>query len=279
MSTNTSMPEAQNLKLEHVVVSPEEWIAARKELLKKEKEVTRLNDQVSAARRQLPWVKVSKKYVFDAPGGPVALADLFAGRHQLVIQHFMFGPDWQEGCPSCSFMADHIDGALPHLAARDVTLAVVSRAPLAKIEAFKKRMGWRFPWVSSYGGDFNADFHVSFTKEELAGGMVNYNYTLQEFPSAEAPALSVFYQDASGGVFHTYSTYGRGVEVLMGTYRILDLVPKGRDEDHLCFEMEWVRHHDRYGTNEFADADKPYWPEAVSPSSSGCCCESPEANP
>jgi predicted dithiol-disulfide oxidoreductase (DUF899 family) len=158
-----------------------------------------------------------------------------------------------------------------------VTLMAVSRAPFPQIDAFKKRMGWRFKWVSSYGSDFNADFHVSFTKNELAQGKVNYNYTKQEFPSAEAPGLSVFYKDAAGGVFHTYSTYGRGVDKLMGTYRILDLVPKGRDEDHLEFAMEWVRHHDRYGTNEFADADKPYWPKTESPSSGTCGCESTEA--
>jgi predicted dithiol-disulfide oxidoreductase (DUF899 family) len=272
------MSEPQNLKREHNIVSHGEWIAARKELLKKEKKFSRLRDQLSAERRKLPWVKVKKNYVFDAPGGKVTLADLFAGRNQLVIQHFMFGPDWQEGCPSCSFMADHIGGALPHLAARDVTMVAVSRAPLAKIEAFKKRMGWRFKWVSSYGGDFNADFHVSFTEEEQAQGKVNHNYTMEEFPSAEAPGLSVFYKDADGCVFHTYSTYGRGVEVLMGTYRILDLVPKGRDEDHLDFSMEWVRHHDRYGTNEFADADKPYWPKTASPSSATCGCGSAEAH-
>ena len=264
------MSEPQNLEREHNIVSQEEWIAARKELLKKEKESTRLLDQLSAERRKLPWVKVEKNYVFDAPGGKVTLGDLFAGRSQLVIYHFMFGPDWQEGCPSCSFVSDHFDGALPHLAARDVTMVAVSRAPLAKIEAFKKRMGWRFKWVSSCGGDFNADFHVSFTKEEIAQGMVYYNYTLQEFPSAEAPGLSVFYKDAGGDVFHTYSTYGRGVELLMGTYRILDMVPKGRDEDHLEFSMEWVRYHDRYGTSEFADADKPYWPETVSSATCGC---------
>jgi predicted dithiol-disulfide oxidoreductase (DUF899 family) len=271
------MSEAQDLKQEHNIVAQDEWIAARKELLKKEKEITRLSDQLSAERRKLPWVKITKNYVFDGPGGRVTLADLFAGRNQLVMQHFMFGPDWQEGCPSCSFMADHIDGALPHLAASDVTMAAVSRASLAKIGAFKKRMGWCFQWVSSCGSDFNADFHVSFTKDELAQGRVNYNYTMQEFPSAEAPAISVFYKDATGGVFHTYSTYGRGVEVLMGAYRILDLVPKGRDEDRLDFSMQWVRHHDRYGTDKFADADKPYWPETASPSSSSCGCQSAEA--
>ena len=277
MSTTANMSEAQDLKQEHNIVAQDEWIAARKELLKKEKEITRLSDQLSAERRKLPWVKITKNYVFDGPGGRVTLADLFAGCNQLVMQHFMFGPDWQEGCPSCSFMADHIDGALPHLAASDVTMAAVSRASLAKIGAFKKRMGWCFQWVSSCGSDFNADFHVSFTKDELAQGRVNYNYTMQEFPSAEAPAISVFYKDATGGVFHTYSTYGRGVEVLMGAYRILDLVPKGRDEDRLDFSMQWVRHHDRYGTDKFADADKPYWPETASPSSSSCGCQSAEA--
>src|SRR3984885_365102 len=165
MSANATMSEPQNLKREHNIVSPEQWIAARKELLKKEKESTRLLDQLSTERRQLPWVKVDKNYLFDAPGGRVTLSDLFAGRSQLAIYHFMFGPDWQEGCPSCSFVSDHFDGTLPHLAARDVTFAAVSRAPLAKIDAFKKRMGWGFQWVSSHGSDFNGDFHVSFTKE------------------------------------------------------------------------------------------------------------------
>ena len=227
------MSEERNSIPGNKIVSRQEWIAARQELLRKEKESTRLSDQLSAERRKLPWVKVEKNYVFDAPGGKETLADLFDGRSQLVIYHFMFGPDWKEGCPSCSFVSDHIDGALPHLAARDVTMVMVSRAPLAKIEAFKKRMGWRFKWVSSYGSDFNADFHVSFTKEEMAQGKVDYNYTMQEFPSEEAPGISVFYKDAAGNVFHTYSTYGRGVEPLVGTYMILDMVPKGRDEDHL----------------------------------------------
>src|SRR6266436_7467077 len=188
MSTNAIMSEPKSLKREHNVVSQEEWIAARKRLLTKEKESTRLRDQLSAERRKLPWVKIEKNYVFDAPDGKVTLADLLDGRSQLVIYHFMFGPDWQEGCPSCSFVSDHIDGALPHLAARDATMVMVSRAPLAKIEAFKKRMGWRFTWVSSYGSDFNSDFRVSFTKDEMAQGKVNYNYAMQEFPSEEAPA-------------------------------------------------------------------------------------------
>jgi predicted dithiol-disulfide oxidoreductase (DUF899 family) len=262
--------------MQHPIVSPEDWLAKRKELLGKEKELTRLRDQLAAERRALPWVKIEMDYSFDAPEGKVTLAELFAGRSQLVIYHFMFGPDWNEGCPSCSYVSDHFDGALAHLAARDVTMVVVSRAPVAKIEAFKKRMGWRFRWVSSYGSDFNADFHVSFTKEEIAQGKVNYNYTMQEFPSEEAPGLSVFYKDA-GDVFHTYSTYGRGVDQLVGTYTILDLAPKGRDEDHFEFSMEWVRYHDRYGTNEFADADKPYWPETAAPSAASCPCESAEA--
>jgi predicted dithiol-disulfide oxidoreductase (DUF899 family) len=277
MSTkaNSSEPIISNHKPR--IVSEGEWLTARKALLKKEKEFTRLREQLTAERSKLPWVKVSKNYRFDAPAGKVSLANLFAGRNQLVIYHFMFGPDWQEGCPSCSFVSDHLDAALPHLAARDVTLVAVSRAPLAKIEAFKKRMGWRFTWVSSYGSDFNADFHVSFTEEEMAQGKVDYNYTTQEFPSAEAPGLSVFSTDGAGGIFHTYSTYGRGLEPLVGTYTILDLVPKGRDEDHLSFSMEWVRHHDRYGTNDFADADKPYWPETASVASASCGCSSAEA--
>lgn len=275
MSTNVKSAEPHNLTREQKIVSQEEWIAARKELLKKEKESVRLRDELSVERRKLPWVKVKKNYLFDAPGGSVTLPDLFAGRNQLVIYHFMFGPDWQEGCPSCSFVSDHIAGAIPHLAARDVTMVMVSRAPLAKIEEFKKRMGWRFRWVSSYGSDFNTDFHVSFTKEETAQGKVDYNYTMQEFPSAEAPGLSVFYKDGADSVFHTYSTYGRGLEILVGTYMILDLVPKGRDEDHLSFPMEWIRYHDRYGTDEFADSDKPYWPET---SSAACGCGSAEAN-
>jgi predicted dithiol-disulfide oxidoreductase (DUF899 family) len=263
----------------HPVVSREEWLAARKKLLAKEKESTRLRDRLSGERRTLPWVKVEKRYVFDGPDGKETLADLFAGRSQLVIYHFMFGPDWKEGCPSCSFLSDHIDGTLPHLGARDVTMVMVSRAPLANIETFKKRMGWRFKWVSSFGTDFNPDFHVSFTEEEMAHGKVNYNYTLQEFPSAEAPGISVFYKDAGGNVYHTYSTYGRGVESLVGTYMILDLVPKGRDEDDLGFTMEWVRHHDRYGTDEFADATKPYWPETASPSSGTASSGSAETQP
>ena len=276
MDTTTATFENRNRILEHSIVSQEKWLQRRKELLSKEKELTRLRDRLNAERRELPWVRVEKNYLFDAPGGKVSLKELFAGRSQLVIYHFMFGPDWNEGCPSCSFVSDHIDGALPHLAARDATMVMASRAPLAKIEAFKKRMGWRFTWVSSYGSDFNSDFRVSFTKDEMAQGKVNYNYAMQEFPSEEAPGISVFYKDAGGDVFHTYSSYGRGLEQLVGTYMILDMVPKGRDEDKLGFTMEWVRHHDRYGTDEFADPTKPYWPATESPSSTTCSCGSAE---
>jgi len=242
------------------IVTRDEWLVARGQHLAREKELTRLRDDLARQRRELPWVKVEKRYVFDGPDGKESLADLFAGRSQLVIYHFMFGPDWEEGCPSCSFASDHVDGALAHLAARDVTLLMVSRAPLAKIRAFEERMGWHFKWVSSHGSDFNRDFHVWFTKEEMAKGLVDYNYTMQPFPSEEAPGISVFYKDDRGDVFHTYSTFGRGVEPIVGTYMILDLVPKGRDEDGLGFTMEWVRHHDRYVTGVLADASRPYWP-------------------
>jgi predicted dithiol-disulfide oxidoreductase (DUF899 family) len=276
MNTPTATSRRADALSRHPVVSREIWFAKRKELLRKEKELTRLRDQLSAERRDLPWLRMEKNYSFDAPTGKVALSDLFAGSSQLVIYHFMFGPEWQEGCPSCSYVSDHIDATLPHLAARDVTVTMVSRAPLAKIEGFKKRMGWRFNWVSSHGTDFNADFHVSFTKEEMARGKVAYNYTLQEFPSEEAPGLSVFYKNAAGEVFHTYSTFGRGLEPLLGTYMVLDLVPKGRDEDQLAFSMEWVRYHDRYGTDQFADADKPYWPETEAASSNSCGCGAAE---
>jgi predicted dithiol-disulfide oxidoreductase (DUF899 family) len=261
----------------HPIVSREEWIDARRKLLAKEKESTRLHDQLSAERRQLPWVKVEENYVFDTPQGKKTLSDLFAGRSQLVVYHFMFGPDWQEGCPSCSFVSDHIDRALPHLAARDVKVVMVSRAPLAKLQAFKQRLGWHFDWVSSHDTSFNHDFRVSFTKEELAQGKVNYNYTLQEFASSEGPGLSVFYKNPAGEIFHTYSTYGRGLDAIMSTYTILDMVPKGRDEGQFSFPMEWIRYSDRYGTDQFADADKPYWPETATESSSACGCGSKEA--
>ena len=233
--------------MQHRVVSREDWLAARKQHLAKEKEFTRLRDQLSAERRELPWVRVEKSYVFEGPDGEETLADLFDGRSQLLVYHFMFGPGWEQGCPSCSFVSDHIDGANWHLPQRDVTLLAVSRAPLAQIEAFKARMGWRFKWVSSYGNDFNQDYHVSFTQDEMAQGQVYYNYGLEEFPSEEAPGISVFYKDLGGAVFHTYSAYARGLDMLIGAYNYLDLAPKGRDEAALPWTMAWVRHHDRYG--------------------------------
>ena len=229
-----------------MIVTREEWRQARKAHLAKEKEFTQLRDRLSAERRALPWVRVDKPYVFEGPSGKATLADLFGGRRQLIVYHFMFGPGWEEGCPSCSFLSDHIDGAVVHLAHRDVTLLAVSRAPLRQIEAFKKRMGWRFTWVSSYGTDFNVDYHVSFPKDEMAKGAVYYNFEPREFPSEEAPGISVFYADEHGEVFHTYSSYARGLDLLVGAYNYLDLAPKGRDEDGLAFTMAWVRHHDRY---------------------------------
>jgi predicted dithiol-disulfide oxidoreductase (DUF899 family) len=231
---------------EHAVVSREEWLAARKAHLAREKEFTRQRDRLSAERRALPWVRVDKTYAFDGPNGKVTLAELFDGRRQLVVYHFMFGPGWEEGCPSCSFLADHIDGAAMHVAHRDVTLLAVSRAPLDRLEAFKRRMGWRFTWVSSSGTDFNFDFNVSFTKAQMATGAVDYNFDRREFPSGEAPGLSVFVKDEHDQVFHTYSSYARGLDLLVGAYNYLDLAPKGRDEDALPYTMAWVRHHDRY---------------------------------
>src|SRR5688572_22832491 len=262
----------------HKIVSREQWVEARRALLDKEKALTRQREQLAAERRQLPWVRVEKQYAFDAPGGGRrTLADLFDGRSQLIVYHFMFGPKWAEGCPSCSFVSDHFDGTLAHLAARDVTLVAVSRAPLEKIEAFKRRMGWRFNWVSSHGSDFNFDFHVSFRPEERATGKVYYNYATEPFPSEEGPGTSVFYKDPkTGEIFHTYSAYARGLEQLVGTYTLLDLVPKGRDEDELGFSMEWVRYHDKYGkANAFADPTRPYWPPTASPvEETGCGCGS-----
>jgi predicted dithiol-disulfide oxidoreductase (DUF899 family) len=228
------------------IVSEAEWLVARKDLLTREKELTRLRDELSRHRRELPWVKIEKEYVFEGAAGKETLSDLFEGRNQLVVYHFMLGPGWGEGCKSCSYLADHFDGPNWHLPHRDVTFLVVSRAPLAEIEAYKKRMGWRFKWVSSYGSDFNLDYHVSFTKEDEKKGAVYYNYSTQEFMSDELPGLSVFYKDEGGDVFHTYSTYARGLDSLVGAYNLLDLVPKGRDEDHLDFTMDWVRRHDDY---------------------------------
>ena len=224
-----------------------EWLAARKQLLVKEKRQTRERDALNAERRRLPMVKLEKEYLFETPAGRQTLPELFDGRSQLIVYHFMLGPGWQEGCVGCAFGADHIEGVVVHLEHHDVSLAVVSRAPLAEIERFKARMGWRFRWLSSHGSDFNHDFHVSFTEEEIAGGRVYYNYEMREFQSEELPGLSVFFRDAAGDVFHTYSSYARGVEELLGTYMWLDLTPKGRNETGPAFDLtDWVRLHDRY---------------------------------
>jgi predicted dithiol-disulfide oxidoreductase (DUF899 family) len=244
--------------MQHGIVSRDEWLTARKAHLAKEKELTRLRDQLSAERRELPWVKVEKPYVFDGPEGKVTLADLFDGRSQLIVKHFMFGPDWEEGCVGCSFEVDHVGGALMHLEHHDVSYALVSRAPLAKIEAFKKRMGWRVKWVSSYRNDFNYDFHVSFRPEEIAKSEVYYNYEMREFQSDEMSGRSVFYKDPAGDIFHTYSSFARGGEPFLGTYSYLDITPKGRDETVNGNLTDWVRHHDRYGDGGFVDPTGRY---------------------
>jgi predicted dithiol-disulfide oxidoreductase (DUF899 family) len=250
-------------------VSHAEWLSARKQFLEKEKEFTRLRDELSRQRRELPREKVEKKYFFEGPRGKETLGDLFDGCSQLVIYHFMFGPGWSEGCPSCSYLSDHWDGMTIHLAHRDVTFAVVSRATYSEIAAFKKRMGWRFHWVSSSGSDFNFDYHVSFTKEERDKGAVKYNYTEMNFPSEEGPGLSVFQKDADGQIYHTYSAFARGLDILVGTYNVLDLVPKGRDEEGLAHSMAWVRHHDKYEGGYFVDPNRGY--EQPQSASSSCC--------
>ena len=231
----------------HKIVSREEWLAERVKLLAEEKEFTRLRDRLAAKRRALPWVRVDKEYVFDAPEGKVTLADLFDGRSQLSVKHFMLGPGWGEGCVGCSFGADHIEGTLAHLEHHDVTTVAVSRAPLAEIETYKNRMGWTFRWVSSYGSDFNYDYHVSFTPEQLASGKIYYNYREIDGGMDELPGRSVFYKSDTGQVFHTYSTYGRGTEELLTTYMVLDLTPKGRNETGPHHNlMDWVKRHDEY---------------------------------
>ncbi|HEX4143164.1 MAG TPA: thioredoxin family protein [Pirellulales bacterium] len=243
--------------LDHNVVSRTEWLKIRGEFLAKEKELTHLSDELARQRRELPWTRVEKNYSFTGPRGKMSLADLFDGRSQLATYHFMFGPDWEEGCPGCSYVMDHMNGAIEHLQARDVSLVLVSWAPLEKLTAFKQRMGWRFTWVSSGGCDFNRDFGVSFTPEEVASGAKAYNFGTIPPHGEENPGLSCFYQDPSRAIFHTYSTYGRGLESMLGTYAILDRAPKGRDEDGLPMPMAWVRHHDKYA---------PILPQA------GSCC-------
>jgi predicted dithiol-disulfide oxidoreductase (DUF899 family) len=233
--------------MQHRIVSRQEWLEARKALLANEKELTRLRDRISAQRRALPWVRVEKEYVFDTPEGRKTLAQLFDGRSQLIIKHFMLGPDWEQGCVGCSFHADHIDGANFHLPHHDVMLVAVSRAPLARIEAYKRRMGWKFPWVSSHGSDFNFDYHVSFTPEAIAKREAYYNYETCDVGIDELSGLSVFYKDAGGDVFHTYSSYGRGNEEVIGAYIYLDLTPNGRNENGPNHNLtDWVKRHDEY---------------------------------
>lgn len=230
----------------HRVVPKTDWTAARLRLLEKEKAFTRARDALSAERRALPWEKVATNYVFEGERGPATLADLFAGRGQLIVYHFMFGPNWEAGCKSCSFWADNFAHIVVHLNARDTNLVLISRAPLDRLTAYRKRMGWAFDWVSSLGNSFNHDFAVSFTPDELARPDNNYNFGTQKFSMDEAPGISVFAKD-DGAIYHTYSTYSRGLDMLNGAYHLLDLVPKGRDEKGLSYGMEWLRRRDEYG--------------------------------
>jgi predicted dithiol-disulfide oxidoreductase (DUF899 family) len=235
--------------MDHKVVSREEWIAARKELLRKEKEFTRLQDQLSSDRRALPWVRIEKAYMFDTPAGKKSLADLFDGRSQLIVYHFMLGPGAKAGCPGCSFLADHVDGPNQHLKHHDVTFVAVSRASMNEINAYKNRMGWTFPWVSSGNSDFNYDFNVSFRKEDLARGKVYYNYEMIDAQGEDLHGYSVFFKDEGGAIFHTYSSYARGGERLLGAYAFLDVTPKGREENGPNHNlMDWIRRHDEYGS-------------------------------
>jgi predicted dithiol-disulfide oxidoreductase (DUF899 family) len=232
-----------NLK-QHPVVSHEEWLKARTAFLEKEKEFTRLRDDLSRGRRELPWERVEKEYVFDGPKGKESLTDLFENRSQLVVYHFMFNPEAHEGCPHCSFWADNFNSNVIHLNHRDVNFVAISRAPIGKIEAFKKRMGWSFKWLSSGQNDFNYDYMVSFRPEATESGTIFYNYRKLDMKIADREGVSIFYKDANSEIFHTYSTYARGIDLLNTAYNYLDLVPKGRDE--VGFSQSWVRHHDKY---------------------------------
>lgn len=256
----------------HRTATREEWLAERRALLSQEKELTHLRDRIAAQRRALPWVRLEKNYLFNTSNGKRSLAELFDGRHQLLVQHFMLAPGWEQGCPSCSFMADHTEGMLVHLAHRDVTLMAVSRAPLPEIERFRQRMGWRFHWVSSHESDFNYDFRVGFTPEEVARGNLDYNYGGWPYSQDEWPGISVFYKNDDGQIFHTYSTHGRGVEVMMGTYNLLDLVPRRRDEKDVENKMEWLRHHDRYEATLVGTKANSGTVEALFGSFNGGCC-------
>ena len=227
------------------VVSPKEWITARKKLLAKEKKFSKLRDELNRQRRELPWVKADKDYVFEGPAGKVTLAELFGDKSQLIVYHFMFGPGWKEGCAHCSFWADHYDSVNLHLGQRDTALAVVSRAPWKEIKPFKKRMGWKFTWVSSFNTDFNFDFNVSFTPEQIKDGTAIYNFAPLDMDIDEREGVSAFYKDKNGTIYRTYSSYARGIDLMNTTYNFLDLTAKGRDEQ-TEFAQDWVRYHDRY---------------------------------
>ena len=231
---------------QHKIVSREEWIAARKALMTREKELTQAREALSRQRRELPWVKVDQDYVFDGPDGKVTLGDLFKGRPQLVVQHVMFAPEWDAACKSCSFWVDGFERMVPHLAARDTTMVAVSRAPVAKLAAFKQRMGWTFDWVSSGSNDFNYDYGVSFTQEQIDAGDAKYNYGTTPLYGPELPGISVFFRDDKGSVFHTYSTFARGLDMMNAAYHYLDLTPLGRHEEGLPYPMDWVRLRDQY---------------------------------
>ncbi len=232
---------------QHTIVSHEQWAAASRRLLAKEKEFLRLRDQLSSERRALPWERVAKSYVFEGPAGKVSLADLFAGRSQLIVYHFMFAPDWEAGCRGCSFWADSYNGGIAHLQQRDVSFAAISRAPLQKLQSFAKRMGWSFQWVSSADSDFNYDYQASFRPEALEHGTAVYNHAPYKESSSEKQGFSVFCKDLGGEICHTYSTYARGVDSMNVTFQLLDLAPKGRDEAGLPHPMSWVKLHDQYG--------------------------------
>jgi predicted dithiol-disulfide oxidoreductase (DUF899 family) len=229
----------------HKVVSADHWLKARLELLAKEKEFTRLRDELSQQRRELPWERVDKEYIFEGTNGRETLAQLFENRSQLIVYHFMFAPDWEAGCRHCSWWADNFERNIVHLNHRDVTMVAISHAPLHKLEAFKKRMGWTFKWVSAANTDFNYDYHVSFTPEEVAGEQIYQNYRQKKSSMSEVAGVSVFYKDPRGSIFHTYSSYERGLDMLNAGYHLLDLVPKGRDEEGLAFPQAWVCYRDR----------------------------------
>lgn len=231
---------------EHEILTREDWVTARRRLLAKEKEFMRLRDQLSSERRALPWERVDRNYVFQGPKGDETLAELFAGRNQLIVYHFMFAPEWEAGCKSCSFWADNFNGVVAHLNQRDVSLVAVSRAPLAKLQAFAARLGWTFKWLSSANNDFNYDYHVSFRPDQVATGSASYNYAPYQGKMTDLPGFSVFLKDEAGSLFHTYSAYARGVEPVNAAYQLLDLVPKGRDEANLPNSMSWLKLHDQY---------------------------------